>query len=396
MSDLFVSIVVPTYDRAGYVEAAIMSLLDQDYERLEVIALDDGSHDETPSILERIATRTDSERFRWLRHENIGQAATINRGLEETRGDLLGYLSSDDYFLPGGVARLAAAAEAHPDGEVFYPGYVIVDDADRVLDTVTPVQHTFVDALRWALCIPGAGALMRRRCYERSGGWDARYHFCPDYVWWLNAGSAPFVRVPGVAAAWRSHDGSTTLRDIDVNNVKSRLAERFILLDEIFARDDLPPEVRAIEPQAYSSTLIEMGALMDRGGVGGPERRFGLDDRLGPRYSEAAGRGAVQDRLWYLRHSKLTEQRANALAVINTELEKTIAALEKAGRNDELHLAALEAQLADAQAQRDAVTLTQAQTTRPPWLRIARKLTPPPLRDRAGAALHRARRITSS
>ena len=121
MSRPLVSIVVPTYERAGFVETAIMSLLDQDYPALEVIVVDDGSSDETPAVLARIAERVDRRRFRRLRHENVGQAESINRGFAEAGGELLGYLSSDDYLLPGAVSRLVAAAEDHPEAEVFYP-----------------------------------------------------------------------------------------------------------------------------------------------------------------------------------------------------------------------------------------------------------------------------------
>ncbi len=109
MSLPLVSVVVPTYERAGFVETAVVSLLEQDYPALEVLAIDDGSRDETSVVLARIAERFAPDRFRWWQQENAGQAMTINRGLDQARGELLGYLSSDDYLLPGAISRLVEA-----------------------------------------------------------------------------------------------------------------------------------------------------------------------------------------------------------------------------------------------------------------------------------------------
>ena len=112
MTEPLVSIVVPTFDRAGYVETAILSLLHQDYPALEVIVVDDGSRDQTRAILSRIGERFPTERFRWLGHANQGQAYSINRGFEAARGELLGYLSSDDFLVPGAITSLVRAALA--------------------------------------------------------------------------------------------------------------------------------------------------------------------------------------------------------------------------------------------------------------------------------------------
>lgn len=384
MTGPLVSIVVPAYNRAGLVETTVASLLDQDYEPLEVIALDDGSQDETAAVLARIAERTDGDRFRWDRHDNVGQAATINRGFELARGELLGYLSSDDYMLPGAVSRLVAAAEEHPEADVVYPDFLVVDEADHVTNTVRCLQHTFADSLRWALCIPGVGALMRRRCYERVGGWDPRYHYSPDYEWWLRAGEAAFVRVPEPLGAWRSHGGSITANDFGVADVRRRLDERLLMLDEIFARDDLPPDVRKVENEAYSTTLIEMAALLDQEGLGASDRRFALEDRVGVHSSDRGREAMRESHLWHQRMHRFAEHRATAAEYRLGQLELSVEALRTTAREREAQAALLEAEVERLRAERSA-------RRRPPWLRVARKLTPAPLRPRLGAFVHRIR-----
>src|SRR3954452_11779618 len=130
-----VTIIVPAYNRAGgLLEATLDSILAQDYSNLDVLALDDGSTDETPQVLERYADAHPG-RMRWERHENMGQAKTLNRGFEMARGELIGYLNSDDLFLPGGIAKLAEQLVDEPDAALAYPAYRVIDeDGETIAD----------------------------------------------------------------------------------------------------------------------------------------------------------------------------------------------------------------------------------------------------------------------
>ena len=86
-----VSIVTPTYNQAQYLAETIDSVLEQDYPNVEYIVLDDGSTDDTSSVLERY-----NGLIRHERHANMGQARTLNCGWAMTNGQIIGYLSSDD------------------------------------------------------------------------------------------------------------------------------------------------------------------------------------------------------------------------------------------------------------------------------------------------------------
>lgn len=398
MSKPFVSVIVPTFNRAGLVEPAIESVLTQDYEALEVIALDDGSTDETPAVLARIAERSDPERFSWFRHENVGQAATINRGLERARGDLLGYLSSDDALVPAAISRLVEVSEQFPDADVFYPFFDLIDMQGRVFDEVHMEQHTFAHALRWAVCLPGVGALVRRRLYERIGGWDPSYRYCPDFEWWLRAGEAKFVRVPEVLGLWRMHGGSISASGLGLESVRERLR----LLDQVYAREDLPAALREVESEAYAATLIQSATVLDPG-LGGPDRRFALEDRLGPLWSEGQRREGEIHALGLEAVIKEQRRRLDLLASIAEERSGTMAALDEAGTLRETRVGELEADLAASRAELAASRAELAEARgqledclegrrRPSWLKLARRLTPPGLRPRVGAAVHRLRR----
>lgn len=372
MSDApLVSIVIPTYERVGWVETAIHSVLSQDHPAVELIVVDDGSTDETPALLERIAAREDPARFRHVRHDNAGQSASINRGLELAGGELLGYLSSDDYLLPGALRRLVAEARAHPEADVLFPSYFLADAADHVFDTITPGPHTAAGALAWAACMPGAGVLVRRRLYERIGGWDPTYRYSPDYEWWLRAGDAVFHHVPEPLAVWRSHDGSISTGGLTVATIHERLR----LLDELFARDDLPDAVRAIEHEAYASTLIQCAMFLSDNGIGEPAGRFAVEDALGAVISTRAREIVAGSRrhmeleaTQVRRHLELldAQERANsgaaeaaraANAILRTTLEAREAELMQVRRD-----------LADARAERDALREQHVPPARRPRL----------------------------
>ena len=104
-----VSVIIPTYNRAGVVSGAIRSMLGQTLSEIEVIVVDDGSSDHTPEV---VASFRDG-RVRYLRHEtNKGVAAARNSGIRAARGEFLAFLDDDDQSLPERLQRQVHAIEA--------------------------------------------------------------------------------------------------------------------------------------------------------------------------------------------------------------------------------------------------------------------------------------------
>jgi hypothetical protein len=175
--------------------------------------MDDGSTDGTPTLLEDYARRHPAERFRWVRHENMGQARTLNRGYDMARGEILGYLSDDDLLAPSAVSRLVAELVANPDVVAAYPGYRMIDADGEIIDTIRPIEYSPVEAWRLHDTIIGPGGLVRRTVLESIGGWDTSLHWMGDLTLWMKVGLAGrIVRLPGPLASWRRHPGGITLQ----------------------------------------------------------------------------------------------------------------------------------------------------------------------------------------
>ncbi len=104
-----ISIVMPSYNQATYIEQAIKSILDQHYPNLELIVMDGGSKDGTIEILKQY-----SNSLIWTSQKDNGQAHAINLGLEKATGEILAYLNADDFLEPGCLEAIAGAFKKHP------------------------------------------------------------------------------------------------------------------------------------------------------------------------------------------------------------------------------------------------------------------------------------------
>ena len=106
-----VSIVVPCYNVAPYVEECLESLVNQSLQDLEIICVNDGSTDATPALLDAWARR--DGRIRVIHRENGGQASARNVGMDTAAGEYVGFVDPDDYISPVMFQRLYLAAEEY-------------------------------------------------------------------------------------------------------------------------------------------------------------------------------------------------------------------------------------------------------------------------------------------
>lgn len=122
-TDVSISVVIPLYNKAGYVEAAIQSVLAQQYPALEVLVIDDGSTDDGPARVRAMQ----APGVTLLTQANAGVSAARNRGIALAQGDLVAFLDADDVHHPGYLAALAQLWQRYPQAGMFCTGYRRVD-----------------------------------------------------------------------------------------------------------------------------------------------------------------------------------------------------------------------------------------------------------------------------
>jgi hypothetical protein len=236
------------------------SVLDQSYPNLELLVMDDGSTDETPELLDDYSRRQPPERLRFSRHDNMGQARTLNRGYEMARGEILGYLSDDDLLARGAVARLVAELRADPQAVAVYPGYRMIDQEGKIVDTIRPIEYSPLEAFRLHDTIIGPGGLVRREVLEDTGGWDPGWHWMGDLILWMRVGLAGrVIRVEHPVASWRRHPGGIT-----IETSLERARQHLQLVDVGASLLDLPADAVSLRAEALRNACV-IGAYFGGG-----------------------------------------------------------------------------------------------------------------------------------
>lgn len=203
---LLVSIVTPSLNAATYLEQAIESVLAQDYPRIEYLVVDGGSTDGTLELLRRYQGR-----LSFVSQPDRGPVEAINRGFELSRGELLAWLSADDYYAPGAVSAAVAEFAAHPEIAVVYGEAEWVDELGRRLGDY-PTAPFDVGRLATECFIAQPAAFFRRKPFEAVGGLDPRWPHTFDYDLWIRlARRFPFTYLPRRLAASRMHRRSISL-----------------------------------------------------------------------------------------------------------------------------------------------------------------------------------------
>ena len=277
-----VSVLIPAFNHGRYVAEAVRSVIAQDWRRIELVVVDDGSRDDTWEVLESLRADCEArfERTVMLRQENRGTCATLGRLFAEARGDFIGLLASDDMYRPAAVSTLLPLLLADPAVGLAVGRNDLMDDAGRtcywdaqrntVYDQEKAVYRTLNEQMASEHGVSGThpgfgtyaellrsnhianGALIRRSCLEAIEPCSAE---TPLEDWWIMLQLSKVTRMVSADAPTFRYRWHTT------NTVKN--ADR--MLDYFFR--DLAAEERLLFRMRDWSRLDEYL------GVYGIERR---------------------------------------------------------------------------------------------------------------------------
>jgi glycosyltransferase involved in cell wall biosynthesis len=177
---LRVSVVTPSYNQAAFLEQTMLSVLDQGYLNLEYLVVDGGSADGSVEIIQKYAPRL----AYWVSERDRGQADAINKGLARVSGDIVAWLNSDDYYLPGAIRSVVRAFEDHPEAGLIYGDVAAVDGENRPLNTIRYGNYGLEGLLRFNI-IGQPSVFMRRSVQVRAGMLDPTFHYQLDHHLWL-------------------------------------------------------------------------------------------------------------------------------------------------------------------------------------------------------------------
>ncbi len=244
-----VSIITPTYNQANYLEQAIDSVLCQNYKNIEYLVINDGSTDNTEQVLKKY-----NNKIKWFTQENQRENPTLNKAFSITNGQIIGKLSSDDYYYPGIIEEIVDSFCTFQDIVVAYPDFDVVDEKNNIIYTYSE-EYDFIGAIRDHKCIPGVGAFFERRILSSINGLDTTFRRVADILFWWNAGLlGPFHHIPKTLGAFRVHSGSQTYQG---GIISAR--ETIGVTKKFFQNNSLPPEIQKNKNHAISSSYYIAG-----------------------------------------------------------------------------------------------------------------------------------------
>lgn len=226
-----VSVIITSYNHAKFIEQAIMSVLDQTYGNIELIVVDDGSTDSSPSIIKSLQLK---HSFRFLEQDNRGVSSAVNHGLRHATGEYIGFLASDDYYHPEKISQQITYYTQNDHFGFIHAGVVTVDkNGDEINRTdfskVTWDSGRIFETLLDSCFVSAQTVMIKRKVLDSVGCFDESIAI-EDWDLWLRIAKHYDVGFQQLHIAfYRQHGANTYFSKNTQNVLRMCKAEKAIL-----------------------------------------------------------------------------------------------------------------------------------------------------------------------
>lgn len=183
-----VSVIIATYNSAAYLKEAVDSVLNQTYQDLEVVIVDDGSTDKTRSLVEGLQSQH-PRRIQYIYQENQGPAPARNAGMRSAQGQYIAFLDADDIWLPDKLTRQMECFARDQAVGFVYCDNIFVDENNTVIENYVRKVRLVEGDILWDLFqdffIITSGVVFKKECIERIGFFDEKLLVGEDYEYFL-------------------------------------------------------------------------------------------------------------------------------------------------------------------------------------------------------------------
>lgn len=204
----WISVVTPSFNQGKYLEATLLSVLEQDYPRVEYVVMDGGSTDGSVEIIKKYASRL----AYWCSAKDNGQADAIAHGFEKSSGEILCWLNSDDLLLPEALRTIGRYFRNHPDADVVNGGAYRIDEVGAMIrkgfgSYTTGVAASYDRFVYYEMDgVFQPATFWRRSSYFEVGGINTELQFIMDRdLFTRMARKKRFHSIPQFVACARSH-----------------------------------------------------------------------------------------------------------------------------------------------------------------------------------------------
>lgn len=202
----YVSIIIPTYNRAPLIGAAIASVLAQTFSDFEVIVVDDGSTDET----EKAVRELPDSRIIYIKQERKGRSRARNTALCLAQGRYIAFLDSDDLYLPAKLALQVSYLDSHPHIGMIYTSAYCVDCSGKALNEkyIASVSGEIYKSIAFfrPVTITLPTVMVRREIFAEVGDFDENMHRFEDTDMWRRISKVAYIdALPEFTCKLRTH-----------------------------------------------------------------------------------------------------------------------------------------------------------------------------------------------
>jgi len=210
-NNILVSVIIPVFNGINFISFAIKSILNQDYNSVEIIVVNDGSSDGTGEYLEKLNIHN----LKIIHTENKGQASAINTGIANANGYIVGYLSADDVFYPKLISSVLKEFQNNSELVCVYPNYNLIDKNGKFIKSVVIPKFNKKIMFEDLYCFPGPGAFFYRSHFMTLKGWDTSFSQIPDLEFWIRLSKyGNFKGIEQALASFRIHKESGSVKKI--------------------------------------------------------------------------------------------------------------------------------------------------------------------------------------
>lgn len=230
-----ISVVIPVYNTEKYIENCIESVLNQTYNEIEILVINDGSTDSTNLILKKFENR-----IKIINKDNGGTASALNMGIKHMTGEWFKWLSADDVLKPDAIEKLVfeiQQLEKNSVNCIFYSNYDIINENGKIIDTFEEPNNNSLDAFQRNIILldqyygNGTTSIMHKSIFDKCGMFDETLRYKDDYEFWLRCCLLYDYELHLVnhnLAQYRIHESQLTKKRYDdaleqIDHIKSKI-----------------------------------------------------------------------------------------------------------------------------------------------------------------------------
>lgn len=253
-----ISVVIPSYNKAEYIEKTLQSLVEQNYPNLEVIIQDGKSTDGTVDIIKKFAEKH-PHIFQWVSEKDGGQVDAINAGLKKAKGEIIAYINADDIYGKGALRAVGKLFQEHPD-LLWITGFgdIINSEGKIISSWVTKYKNLLLKLNNYQMLlvvnfITQPSTFLSKKAYQKYGPFTGTKKYVMEYDLWLKLGQ---VKMPHVVKKNLSSFRLT------MDNISSTSSRELLGVDYSLARNYTKNSVLLILHSLHNWGRVGLVSLM--------------------------------------------------------------------------------------------------------------------------------------